>query len=80
MEWKKVESMTEPSEYDFTSSKKYNYIHKNIETVEREHDGETYTVYVYDEAKVNKDDWQLYLDLTQAQADIDYLNMITEDL
>ena len=80
MEWKKVESMTEPSEYDFTSSKKYNYIHKNIETVEREHDGETYIVYVYDEAKVNKDDWQLYLDLTQAQADIDYLNMITEDL
>lgn len=80
MEWKKVESMNRPSEYDFTSSKRYNYIHRNIEEVEREHDGETYKVFTYDEAKVVKDDWAVYQDLVQAQADIDYLTMITEDL
>lgn len=80
MEWKKVESMTMPSEYDLTSSKKYNYIHRNIEEVEREHDGEKYTVYTYEEAKVLKEDWGLFQDLLQAQADIEYLSMITEDL
>lgn len=80
MEWRRVESMNEPSEYDFTSSKKYNYVHKNIHQEEREHDGETYTVFTYDEAKVAKESWNVYQDLLQSQADIDYLTMITEDL
>lgn len=80
MEWRKVESMNEPSEYDLTSSKKYNYVHRNIKEEEKEHDGESYKVYTYEEAKVVKDDWGVYQDLVQAQADIDYLNMITEEL
>ena len=80
MEWKKVESMNRPSEYDFTSSKKYNYVRRNVKEVEREHDGENYVAFEYEEAKVTKDDWNLFLDLRQAQADIDYLNMVTEDL
>ena len=37
------------------------------------------TVYNYDELKVEKSSWALYLDLEQARADIDYLNMITEE-
>lgn len=80
MNWYKSESGTMPLEVDITSSAVYNYVRKNIEEVERETEGETTTVYVYDEAKILKEDWGLYLDLTQAQADIDYLNMITEGL
>jgi len=69
-----------PQEEDLTSSKKFNYVRRNIEEVEREEEGKTVTIYEYEEAKILKDDWGIYIDLTQAQADIDYLNMITEDL
>lgn len=80
MEWRKTNSMSMPSEYDLTSSKKYNYIRRNIEEVEIERDGEKYKSYSYEEAKVLKDDWGLYQSLRQVQADIDYLTMITEDM
>ena len=80
MEWYKVESSNKPLEVDTESSKRYNYIRKNIEVTQRENDGEANTVFIYDECKVLKEDWGLYLELAQAQADIDYLNMITEDL
>ena len=69
-----------PLEIDTESSDMFNYVRKNIEEVQREEEGKTITMYVYDEAKVLKADWGIYTDLTQAQADIDYLNMITEDL
>ena len=80
MNWYKSESAIMPLDTDTTSSEVYNYVRRNIETEEREENGETITMYVYEEAKVLKADWGLYLDLSQAQADIDYLNMITEDL
>lgn len=80
MNWYRAESAECPQEQDLTSSKKYNYVRRNIEEVERETDGEVITMYVYEEAKVLKEDWGIYTDLSQAQADIDYLTMITEDL
>ena len=80
MNWYKVESAVMPLDTDTTSSEVYNYIRRNIEEVEREENGETITMYAYEEAKVLKEDWGLYVDLTQAQADIEYLNMITEEL
>lgn len=80
MNWDKVESTVMPLEIDTESSDMFNYVRKNIEEVQREEEGKTITMYVYDEAKVLKADWGIYTDLTQAQADIDYLNMITEDL
>ena len=80
MNWYKAESTIMPLEIDTKSSETFNYVRKNIEEVQREAEGETITMYVYDEAKVLKADWGIYTDLTQAQADIDYLNMITEDL
>ena len=43
-------------------------------------DGQERTVYEYDELEVNKDSWPMYQELEQAKADIDFLNMITEDL
>ena len=80
MNWYKAESAIMPFEIDTESSETFNYVRKNIEEVQREAEDGTITMYVYDEAKVLKADWGIYTDLTQAQADIDYLNMITEDL
>ncbi len=37
------------------------------------------TVWNYQEAKIAKEDWGMYLALEQARADIDYLTMITEE-
>lgn len=81
MEWYNVESTVMPEEIDTTTSKIYNYIRRGIVHVEREQeDGETITVYLYEECKINKESWGMYEELLQAQADIDYLTMITEDL
>ena len=80
MEWYKAESTTRPQETDLTSSRKFNYVRKDITEVERESEGEVITMYEYEEAAILKEDWGVYLDLVQAQADIEYLNMITEEL
>ena len=58
-----------------------NYVRRNIHTVEvPDMQDSTRTVYEYEEMTVTKEAWPLYLQLEQAQADIDYLNMLTEDL
>ena len=82
MEWIKSSSNVRPPEYDFKSSKVYNYVRKNIEEVEDiDEETEEITVsYTYDELKVHKSAWDIYKDLEKAQADIDYLTMLTEDL
>ena len=76
MEWITSASAQRPEDIDTESSEVYNYVRKDIEEVEE--DG--FTSFVYKEAKIQKEDWGLYLDLAQAQADIDYLTMITEGL
>lgn len=81
MNWKTVQSTERPLEIDTTSSRLVNYVRKNIHTVQiPDMDGSERTVFEYDELEVNKESWPLYLQLEQAQADIDYLNMLTEDL
>lgn len=76
MEWYKSRSTERPSETDTTSSEKYNYVRKNIVEVNEEEGA----YFEYDEAKVLKEDWGIYLELIQAKADIEYLNMVTEDM
>lgn len=80
MEWINSQSAERPAEFDDTSSKIYNYARRNIEeaTVE-EPGGGTMTIFNYEELKVEKENWPLYIALEQAKADIDYLNMITEE-
>ncbi|MCR4618776.1 MAG: hypothetical protein K5669_11415 [Lachnospiraceae bacterium] len=78
MEWYKVESASMPEEVDTTSSKRYNYVRKDIEECQREENGDTLTIYEYLECKVPKDSWSIYSELIQARADIDYLTMISE--
>lgn len=78
MEFYKSESLTRPLEIDTESSKVYNYVRQNIEEEEREENGETVTVYVYDECKVPKEAWGLYLDTMQNTADIEYIAAMTD--
>lgn len=79
MEWYKAQSATKPEETDTTSSRYYNYARRNIEEGSVEgSDGTKTTVYNYEEARIPKESWGLYLDLIQQRADIDYLTMITE--
>ena len=81
MDWKTVQSTQRPHEKDTTSSKTVNYVRQNIHMVQVEDmDGQEKTVFEYEEMTVSKDAWPMYLSLEQAQADIDYLNMLTEDL
>lgn len=59
--WYKSESTARPEIVDSTSSKVYVYVRKNIEEVEREDEqGNTYTVYVYDEMKVPKEVYGIF--------------------
>ena len=60
MNWRKAESTTRPAELDTTSSRKYNYVRKNIVEEQRETEQGTITMYVYDELKVAKADWELF--------------------
>lgn len=76
MNWYYSESMNRPNETDTTSSKVYNYVRRNIEEVTV--DGET--KYTWEECKIPKENWELYLQNEQQAADIDYLMMLTEDL
>ena len=80
MEWYNVQSLELPEETDTTSSKVYNYVRRNITTREEEQDGNAVIVYEYEESRIPKESWGLYLEMIQSKADIAYLNMITEDL
>lgn len=80
MDWYNVKGMVRPEETDTTSSKKYNYIRKDIQETTEEIEGETMTVYTWLECKILKEDWVLFEWRQQDRADIDYMLMITEDL
>ena len=80
MEWHNVQSLELPEETDTTSSKVYNFVRRNITAHESEQDGETIVTYEYQECKIPKESWGMYLELIQTKADVAYLNMITEDL
>ena len=77
-EWYRSESTVMPEETDLTSSKVYNYVRRNIEEEEREdEEGNTITMYVFEEMKVPKESWGMYLETIQKTANIDYIAMET---
>lgn len=81
MDWKTVQSTIRPADVDTTSSKAVSYARRNIHTVQiPDMDGTDRTVYEYEELAVPKESWWMYAKLEQQAADIDYLNMLTEDL
>lgn len=60
-----------PFELDTTSSKIYNYVRRNIEEEQREQsDGSTMTMYVFDELKIKKSDWELFQTVSDSQTRI----------
>ena len=77
LDYYQSESDTMPDEIDTTSSPTTVYLRKNIRTEERQ-DIETETsrtVYVYDEAKAARQDYENYMQ-GKTQADIEYLYMM----
>ena len=55
MNWKRVQGSIYPPEVDTTSSKKYNYVTKNVTEVQVEQEeGDPVILYEYDQLKINK--------------------------
>ena len=74
MDYYETQSTQMPLEVDTESSKIYNYVRRNIRHEEVEGmDGETVTMYYYEEAKIRKEDWGLYEETAQQRSDIDYM-------
>lgn len=62
MNWEKVESSVYPVLIDTTSSKVYNYMRRNVvEKQEEDMQGNIVTYYEYEEVKVLKEDWDLFM-------------------
>ena len=70
MEWKKAESTNRPLELDTTISKVYNFVRKNIVEKQVETEGETITMYEYDELMVPKADWLLFESMADSESRI----------
>lgn len=71
MKWRHSESTVRPSVYDEISSKVYNYVRKNIEEKTVETEGETLTVFEYDELAVKKEDWELFMAVSESAVRIE---------
>lgn len=79
MNWKRVQGSIYPPEVDTISSKKYNYVTKNVTEVQVEQEeGDPVILYEYDQLKINKEDWGLYLLTEKNAANIDYVAMMTD--
>lgn len=68
--WYYSEATTPPQQIDDTSSKKVVYITKDVEEFEREIDGETVTMYRWQEQQIKKEDWELYRSVLSNTSDI----------
>ena len=84
LNYKKSQSSVYPKLIDTTSSKKCVYLRKNVIEVQSEDlNGEIYTTYEYEEAKLTKEEYEQYLkelsvlDIQQQRADIDYILFMT---
>ena len=72
-----AESGIRPEVVDTTSSAVYNYQRRNIREVQREEEGQTVSVYTYEEEKIKKENWEDHQQVNQQRADIDYIAMET---
>lgn len=77
LDYYESESDTMPEDIDTVSSPTTVYIHKNIHAEERKdpETGETRTVFVYDEAKMPRQEYVDYLS-GKTKADVEYLFMM----
>lgn len=76
LNYRHAESDTCPDEIDKSSSPTTVYVRKNITRVEKENeDGSTHTAYEYDEAKLSRSDYAIYL-AENNEAMVDYIAMM----
>ena len=69
--WHKSENTVRPLEIDYESSKAYNIVTKNVEEVTyTDEDGKEAIKYVYDEAFIAKEDWEIFASITRNESDI----------
>lgn len=81
MDWHKSESTARPDEVDTTSSKTTVFLRRNIKEVQRKNEiSENETIYYeYEEAKLTKEEYEKYLQVSEAvnmrqiRADLDYI-------
>lgn len=78
--WTIVESMFKPELIDSTTSHNWIYVRRNIQKEQRkdEETGETVTVYIFEELKVPRDEWELYKAVERNAANIDYIAMMSD--
>ena len=77
--WYEGTSSVYPSLVDTTSSKKWVYVHRNIEEHERENDeGIKEKFYRWEEMKIRKEDYPIYQLEVQNAANLDYLAMMND--
>lgn len=75
--WYRSESTVKPLEVDTTTSKKYIYLRKNIEESQMKNDdGESYTVFNYDEAKLTQEEYEIYLKEITATQTLDNIETL----
>lgn len=75
--WYRSESTVRPLEVDTTTSKKYIYLRKNIEeTQKQDDDGESYTIFNYDEAKLTQEEYEIYLKEITATQTLDNIETL----
>lgn len=61
MTWVNAQSTIRPETLDTTSSRKYNYVRKDItEEVVPQEEGDPITMYNYKELMVPKEDWDIF--------------------
>ena len=76
LKWRKSESTERPSEVDSSSSEKTVYLRRNIRTEVRENEqGTETTMYVYEEAKLSRNDYLIYL-AEKNDANTEYMVMM----
>ena len=78
--WTTVESMFEPELTDSTTSRNWIYVRRNVREEQRtdEETGDTATVYIFEEMKVPRDEWELYKAVERNTANIDYIAMMSD--
>lgn len=78
MNWRKLQCDTMPELIDTTSSSVVNYMRRNITQKTIEVEGETKTVYEYEEIKINKSEWDMFQQTIDNEANIDYIAMMLD--
>lgn len=77
--WITAEANYKPDAIDTATSRIYNYIRRNIHQEQHEDDeGNMLTVWVYEEKKISKENWELYKIIERNSANIDYIAMMTD--